>query len=306
MRTDRAPSVIVNDIASLAASWQVHLEAANLSPRTIKSYMAAAGQLRGFLVQAGMPVAVDSITREHLEAFIVAVRERTSATTAATRYRGLQQMFRWLLDEGEIERDPMARMRPVKLDDRPVPIVSDDDLKVLLKACAGKSFEDRRDTAIIRVFLNTGARLAELAGLTMDDVDIHQRELYVIGKGRKGRALPLGPKAVKDIDRYIRARGRHKDAGLSWLWLGPKGRLTDSGIAQMVKRRCREAGIPEIHPHQLRHTMSHKWLSAGGTEHDLAKINGWTSLQMVGRYAASAATERAKAAHARLSPGEDI
>jgi integrase len=128
----------------------------------------------------------------------------------------------------------------------------------------------------------------------------------VTGKGRRGRYLVLGPKAVKNADRYLRVRARHEDADLPWVWLGPKGRLTDSGIAQMIKRRCREAGLSQFYPHQFRHTFSHLWLSSGGTEHDLAKLNGWTSLQMVGRYASSAATERAKAAHVRIDPGTDI
>jgi len=61
--------------------------------------------------------------------------------------------------------------------------------------------------------------------------------------------LPLGAKAVKDLDRYLRVRARHKHEHLPWLWPSSKGRLTSSGIAQMLKRRCKAAGIPAIHPH---------------------------------------------------------
>jgi len=297
----------LNDLATMSASWGLHLEAANLSPKTIRTYLDSVRQLQGHLASKGMPTAVDAIAREHIESFLVAVRDRTSASTAATRYRGLQQFFKWLQDEGEISRNPMERMRPPKLDERPVPVIPDDDLRALFRACAGTAFDARRDTALLRLFVNTGARLAEMANLTMDDLDLHGRELYVTGKGRKGRALPLGPRAVKDLDRYLRARARHKDAELPWLWLGPKGRLSDSGIAQMLKRRSRKAGIsPPVHPHQFRHTFSHLWLSAGGGEHDLAKLNGWSSMQMVGRYASSAAVERAKAAHSRIDPGGEL
>ncbi len=159
----------------------------------------------------------------------------------------------------------------------------------MLKGCSGKDFEDRRDAAIFRVFLNTGPRLAEMASLVMDDVKLDLREIIVLGKGRKGRALPLGPKAIKALDRYLRSRAPHKDADLPWVWLGPKGRLTNSGIAQMVKRRSTQSrDSPAYPPTPVRHTFSHFWLANGGTEHNLAKINGWTSLQMVGRYAASA------------------
>jgi site-specific recombinase XerD len=298
MPTSRVMPPSLGDLRPLADSWHLHLDAENKSPKTIKAYLDAAGQLIKFLDAQGMPTTADALTREHIETFLVAVREATSAATAATRYRGLQQYFKWLTEEGEIARNPMERMRPPNVEDRPIPVIPEDDLAALLGVCSGRTFEDRRDTALLRVFLNTGTRLAEMAGIRVEDLDLHRREIVVTGKGRKLRSLPLGPKALKSIDRYLRSRARHKDADLPWLWLGPKGRLTDSGIAQMLKRRSREAGIsPPVTPHRFRHTFCHLWLASGGTEHDLAKLNGWSSLQMVGRYAASAATERAKAAH---------
>jgi integrase len=101
-------------------------------------------------------------------------------------------------------------------------------------------------------------------------------------------------------------RCRHSCSDEPWLWIGARGRLTDSGIVQALRRRCRQAGTEQLHPHQFRHTWAHFWLSSGGTEHDLARLAGWNSLQMVGRYAASAATERAKEAHRRIGPGEDL
>jgi site-specific recombinase XerD len=296
----------LTDLSRLAESWRVHLEAANLSPNTIKLYLSGVRDLRAFLATAGMPTTVADLNREHIEAYLVQLRERTSSSTAATRYRGLRQMFKWLIEEGEINRNPFERMRPPKVEERPVPVITNEELSALIKSLAGTSFEDRRDTAIIRLFLNTGARLEEMAQLQLDVVSLQHRELYVLGKGRKGRVLPLGAKAVKDLDRYLRVRARHKHEHLPWLWLSSKGRLTSSGIAQMIRRRCKAAGIPAIHPHQFRHTFSHLWLVGGGNEHDLAKLNGWSSLQMVGRYASSAAGDRARLAHQRISPGDDI
>jgi len=296
----------LTDLSRLAESWRVHLEAANLSSNTIKLYLSGVRDLRDFLDTAGMPTTVAELNREHIEAYLVQLRERTSASTAATRYRGLRQMFKWLLDEGEVNRNPFERMRPPRVEERPVPVITNDDLSALITSLAGTNFDDRRDTAIVRLFLNTGARLEEMSQLQLDVVSLQHRELYVLGKGRKGRVLPLGAKAVKDLDRYLRVRARHKHEHLPWLWLSSKGRLTSSGIAQMIKRRCKAAGISAIHPHQFRHTFSHLWLVGGGNEHDLAKLNGWSSLQMVGRYAASAAGDRARLAHQRISPGDDI
>ncbi len=111
-----------------------------------------------------MPTAARSIHREHVEAFIAAELERTAPSSAATRYRFLQQLFGWLDEEGEIDRSPMAKMRPPKIPDKPVPVLP----TTTCGACwptSAKDFRDRRDLAIIRLFLDTGMRLEGMVSL---------------------------------------------------------------------------------------------------------------------------------------------
>jgi len=296
----------LNDVLALAINFDLSLRARNRAPETVKSYVGTVEQFGGFLLMSGFPTSIDRIEREHVESFIADQLARWKPKTARIRYGNLQQFFKWCVEKGEITETPMKNVRPPSVPEVPVPIISDDHLRRIFKSAEGASFEQRRDAAILRVLYDCGVRLAEVTGLSVDDIDWSRQVINVVGKGSRPRVVPFGRRTSQALDRYLSSRQDHSQSGSPALWLGGKGRLTDSGIAQMIRRRCSDAGVPHLHAHQFRHGAAHRWLASGGSEGDAMRLFGWRSRVMLERYGAVLADQRAYDAYRRLCPSEGL
>lgn len=302
-------------IADLQRSFERSLRAAERAPRTVVLYSQSVDSFRRWLADQGRPDTLAELTRPAVREWLNTLKDRGQApNTRLTRYRGLYRFCAWLEAEGEIRANPMAKMEQPKVtDDAPVPVVSDDDLRRLFATCAGsRAFNDRRDLALFRVLMDTGVRVGELVSMRHDTDDTGTRWLDLdahaaLVSGKTGRRwVYFADKTAEALDRYLRSRAAHKRAALPALWLSERGALSADGVRERFDVRTDQAGIPHIHPHQLRHTWAHDFLSNGGAEHDAMRLAGWRSTAMLARYGRSRADQRAKEAALRLRRGDRL
>jgi len=251
------------DLQPEISSFGLHLAAEGKAARTIRTYVEAVAWFAAHLLREAGRTGWEQAGNHDVQQWMVRLLGRYSAAYASNQFRALQQFFKWLAAEEELG-DPMAGLRPPHVPDRPVPVFAAADLPRLERACAGRSFQQRRDAAMIAIFAATGIRLSELAGLRYDpadpqrsDIDLWHREITVHGKGRTTRTVKISYDAARALDRYLRARARHAQAYRPQLWLGVnnRGPLTASGIYQVISRRGHQCGV-RVFPHRFRHLLS--------------------------------------------------
>jgi site-specific recombinase XerD len=298
----RAPATV--DLAVLLDSWLLALRAERKSDKTVKVYGDGVRMFLRWCDRTGTPA---ELAKSTVQAFVVALLEGgAEPATARSRQLSLKRFSAWLTAEGEIDDDVLLGLRPPKIDVKVADPLTGDELRALIKACQGKTMRDRRDEAIIRLMTETGMRAGEVANLQATDVDL-ARGIAVVrrGKGGKGRIVPFGAQTASAIDRYQRLRRTHLLADTTALWLGDRGKtFSYHAMHRSLGYRAKVAGIDRFHPHLLRHTAASRWLAAGGSEGGLMAVAGWATREMLDRYVAATASERAAAEARGLNLGE--
>ena len=253
---------------SFERDFLAFLRSRNLSTSTQRIYTSAVRELAAYLTTRDDEPRLSrgQLTRRDVESFVRHRLDKVKPATVSADFRALQQFYKWLLREEEVERNPMDGALPPIVPEQPVPVLTVEQLRALLEGCKGNGVIERRDNAIIRLLVDTGGRLSEVAELTVEDVDFDAGVCHVVGKGRRPRALPFGQATALALGRYLRSRAKDRRADLPGLWLAEKGKgaMGANGIHQMLRRRGLAVGIERLHADQFRHTAAHSWLSAGG------------------------------------------
>ena len=304
----------LDDALELIDAWLVHLRGARKSDGTLTTYERGVRQFLTFCAANGHD---DPINRRVVDAWLAHLRDEQhmQGYTARSRLTAVRQFAKWLLDEQEIETNPLMQMTQPAVDEKLIEPFTTEQIQALLKTCRPpkgatpeRIYVDTRDAAIIRVLAETGMRAGELLELLSDDVHWKDADPYLLvrrTKTRRGRSVPLSPQAAEALSRYVRVRRKLKHHDSERFWLAARGGpFQYAGLYDALVKHADEAGITDMHPHRFRHTAAHRWLSKGGSEGGLMSVAGWQSPQMVMRYTRAQAAARAAEEAKRLDLGE--
>jgi len=233
---------------------------------------------------------------------------KASAATVHHYYSVLRAFYNWAVREGFVPQSPVAKIKVAKAKPRVVQPYSAEELKNMLRVCDydyqhGARFLGSRNRALILMFLDSGLRLAELASINLQDIDVDHGRVKVTGKGNKERVVRIGKTAQKALWRYLMYRDENSE---QVLWLSEERKpLRCSGIQSSIDRIKIRAGIDETGcVHRFRHSFALSFLRADRNPFNLQYLLGHNSLEMVKRYTATLGMEDALKAHEAASPAD--
>jgi site-specific recombinase XerD len=285
--------------------FDLALRAEGKTPKTRRTYQEAIEQLTAFAQGRGMP-ALPQLTAEHIREFLVSIRDRgCKPNTVLNRHRGLSRFYGWLVKEGELRENPVARIEPPNVPTEIQPHYTPEDVERVLQACDTRRLDGLRDKALLWLLYDTGLRAAELCGLRTADLDWQEQRIKVTrAKGGDERLVGIGDRAMEALSRYLRRRRGDSE----WLFPSMRGgaALTVDGLRGLLIRAFERAGVPFKGAHGFRRASAMAYLGAGGQGEDLRVTMGWKSPSMVTRYVRATEQERAAAAHRQFSPGDAL
>ncbi len=248
------------------------------SPHTLRAYRK---DLELFFESSGGGLELSDV-----RAFVASEIQRGSTkSTASRRLAALRSFFRFLHREGLLRKNPAKLVASPKLPAKLPRVLTVDEVFELVEKPEGLSLQLMRDRAILELMYSSGLRVSEMAGLDVDDVNLKEEMVKVMGKGRKERLVPVGNKAVEALRAYMLERmlKRRTDPALFLNRSG--GRLTERSIRRIVIKYSRMMGLEgRVGPHTLRHTFATHLLQGGADLRVIQELLGHSSLSTTQKY----------------------
>ncbi|MDX1381369.1 MAG: tyrosine recombinase XerC [Xanthomonadales bacterium] len=235
-----------------------------LSPRTVAAYGRDLSSFLEFLDADG--AALERVREPQVRAWVAQRhRQGLAGRSLARALSALRTFFQWHIREGGLEHNPAAGVRPPK-SPRRLPQTLDVDLVGRLLDFRPETPLEHRDKAMLELFYSSGLRLAELAGLTWDRVDLASGLLRVTGKGQRTRMVPVGSKAAEALVAWRGMRAAIAPLEENHVFVSNRGTpLAPRSIQARMVHWAKRQGIPQnVHPHLLRHSFASHLLESSG------------------------------------------
>jgi integrase/recombinase XerC len=295
----------------LIAAFTRHLQVErSLSTHTIRAYLGDLESLITHLEAIGV-ADISDLELVHLRSWLANQQVKGGARTTLSRRAVSVRLFtKWAVKNKFLAKDVAATLATPK-GHRTLPEVLEiADAKLAMDSLATRAAEEEtpislRDVAMVEVLYASGARVAELCGLDLSDIDYDRQTIRVLGKGNKERTIPLGNPAMRALNLYLKeARDTLKNAqSANAVFLGVRGKRIDQRTVRTVVYNALQAieGIERMGPHALRHSAATHLLEGGADLRTVQEILGHASLATTQIYT-HVSTERLQKAFKQAHP----
>ena len=279
----------------------------NVSPNTIRAYLGDVTSLLDHAHRLRLE-SVEEIDIRTLRSWLARLHTQGASRTTLSRRASAARVFTaWATRRGYMATDPGAALSSPKAHRRLPAVLRPAEADAVLTTAAENLDEpaDMRDLVVLELLYATGARVSEICGLDVDDLDRARQTVRVIGKGNKERTVPVGRPAMTAVDDWL-ARGRPswatKDSGAALL-LGARGRRLDPRTARRVvhQRLAAVDGVPDMGPHGFRHSAATHLLEGGADLRSVQELLGHATLTTTQIYT-HVSIERLRATYERAHP----
>lgn len=252
----------------------------NKSPKTIEHYRGTINRMLNDINKPIKEITTDDI-RQHLARW--KINRNISPVTQNNMRSVYCSFFGWLELEKIISTNPMKRIKPNSLPKKQIKPFTDIEIEKMRNACTST-----RDRALIEFLYSTGVRGSECSDFNIDDIDfMHKKAIVRSGKGNKERTVLISNISMFWLNKYLSERHDNEVA----LWVGKKGRLTLSGIEDIIRRLGDKGGVVGAHPHRFRHSFATDLINRGAPAPVVQKLLGHEDISTTMIYAEIKNTE---------------